>query len=687
MNRTEEMPFTPESCTMSARDQREYMLPLHRDSDCCFCGAAADMHAALAFRSRGKMQGLLLRAEFLDEQTFARTKSVGLKLKLCEESPYLAIYQHKEWWIRPAFGEHFSEVPSRTQFILTKNKEAYGCFLAVSDNCRADLQGCADGLLLSLSPGCDGLRKIEDCALVYASGEDPYALAEEAFSFALSLTDRRMPLRRQKAFPELFEGLGWCSWDSLGREVSEQAIIDKMEEYKKLGVPIQWVLIDDGWSESDREKLTLRGLDADPARFPHGLKGTVRVLKEKYGIRHVGVWQAMQGYWNGIEPGSEAERRLKPFLQVYPNGCCSVRADASAAFGFWDCWHTFLEKAGVDFIKVDNQGSFTQTLDGVCSFREGYSALYEGLEASASQHFDRQMINCMGMPPENIWNRKCSALSRNSDDYLPRQENSFTEHALQNCYNSIYHGCLYWEDWDMVWSTVPNAEQGILLRIMSGGPFYLSEGLHQTDPALIGRAVFPDGTITRCQDVAKPTLDCLFDPGILLQKSLKIFNHYEEVIYTAVFLAAEAERERRETIRREDFPNELPASYWVYDWKKRTAQLCREKDVFSLGINSGEAGLYHILPAKGGAAVIGIAEKYISRACVDWIFEDRETTLVRLNCAGTFAFLTEKPVKEVSLGRDSADFHQDGSLVLLPVSKAPATVKIRLEASDECHND
>ncbi len=678
--------FTLTSCIFTDREGQESFLDLKKTGKNCFTAKNASAEAEIQILTGGELQALTFSGSFTDDllisapnKSFSALDGVKVKLTLPEETPFLAIYQHKPWWLRPAFGSRFCEIPSRTQLILTRRDACYECYLAVcGEHCRTDLEGCADGILLSLSSACAGMRRLEDCMLICGQGRDPYALIEKAFSYALKLTGRTLPLRSKKSFPDVFETIGWCTWDSLGQEVSEQAIFEKMDEFQEKKIPISWVLIDDGWSDCDFEKRTLRSCRADPVRFPSGLEGTIRVLKETYQVRYVGVWQAMQGYWNGIEPGSEAESDLRPYLKKYPDGVLTVRPDAAASFGFWNTWHTSLKKWGVDFVKVDNQSSFSEIFYGNETFGEGFTALYEGLDASVSLNFDGRLINCMGMPPECLWNRKNSALSRNSDDYFPRQPGSFTEHALQNCYNSLYIGSLYWEDWDMVWSDIPNAEQGILLRIISGGPFYLSDDLHATDPNLIRKVILPDGTVTRCRDVAKPTLDCLTDPRVLIQRGLKIFNSYEEVIYTAVFLAAEAAAETAEQIRREDFPDLLPAAYWIYDPKTEQAALCEGEEAYSLTVQPGECSLIQILPADRDVAVIGIVEKYISRACVEEISDDGEEILVRVKCAGTFCFLTQKEIRSICIDGKSAEFRKENALVSVPVAEDDTVIGIRL---------
>lgn len=87
-----------------------------------------------------------------------------------------------------------------------------------------------------------------------------------------------------------------------------------MEEFRRKNIPVSWVLLDDGWSDVDRKNGTLRSFGADPSRFPKGLSHTVRLLKDEFGVKYVGVWQAFQGYWNGVDPNGEVARRMKKSL-------------------------------------------------------------------------------------------------------------------------------------------------------------------------------------------------------------------------------------------------------------------------------------------------------------------------------------------------------------------------------------
>src|ERR1019366_2470059 len=80
---------------------------------------------------------------------------------------------------------------------------------------------------------------------------------------------------------------------------------------KSSGLPIGYVIIDDGWLST--RDFMLAGYQADPKKFPDGLGATVRKIHDEYGIPHVGVWHTLQGYWSGVDPQSQIGKDHKLF--------------------------------------------------------------------------------------------------------------------------------------------------------------------------------------------------------------------------------------------------------------------------------------------------------------------------------------------------------------------------------------
>lgn len=393
----------------------------------------------------------------------------------------------------------------------------------------------------------------------------------------------------KQTLPESLRGFGWCTWDSLGTNVSEQAIIAKMEEFAAKHVPVSWVLIDDGWSQVENGKLT--GFDADTTRFPQGLSHTIDVLKHDFGVRYVGVWQAFQGYWCGVDvdalagkPESDDDWReyykqgysdgdarvedpkllvSRSAFETLPNGMAIPTANPECAALFWRTWNTHLDAAGIDFVKVDSQGTLPVLTRGL----ESYASLgvrHDAVEYATNwiRHEDDNgdweyahlaVIHCMGMTPENYWQRCAEGVARTSDDFFPNIPESLAEHAIENAYCSLLIGCLCYCDWDMFWTRHPHARTHMLLRWISGGPIYCSDKLGETDSAPLAPLFDADGNLTHPDGVGVPVLDSLLADPVHGDVPLGIRNTFrgDEVL---LFVGLNADAPQTAHIRATESP-------------------------------------------------------------------------------------------------------------------------------------
>ena len=644
-----------------------------------------DPGLSLSVRESGPVSALLYEAQIAERENrfgypdaFVPENSLEIRLSADSFESFLAVRQHKAWWVRPVFGSAAVKIPENTQLLITKKKDAYTVFLAVSDGeTRTDLRGTEEGILISVSLFRTGLKKMAGTAVLFGSGSDPYQLLSECFRFGQELQNGAFLLLRQKQMPEIFRHYGWCTWDSLGREVSQEAIFRKLDELREKNLPAPWVLIDDGWSDTSPESLTLRSLDADPEHFPDGLSETVKILKNVYHVPYVGVWQAMKGYWYGIEPGSEAERHLSEYICRYENGEITAKAETGAAFGFWNTWHRRLRNAGIDFVKIDGQGSLPLMLRGSNAQGSGMKRMYEGMEASAAANFRGAVINCMGMAPENVWGRSDTAVSRSSDDYMPKVPGSIEEHLLQNCYGSLYQGALYTCDWDMFWSEHEDAGYSAVMRMISGGPVYISDACGHTDPEIIRRIVRADGTILGCTGNPLPLRDCLTANPFAEGQALKICNRDRRTLYIACFTRDLNSETVSVMIEHGKIPGIGSESFLVRNPEtEEIGRISPEKN-YCLTMKSRSACLLELVP-ETECTIFGMLERYIPSAGIRDIkrFGDRIT--VCTDCSGTLGFAAEKPVRKVLVNGKEAKLRQAGHLSMAKVGSEEAVAEIYL---------
>ena len=560
----------------------------------------------------------------------------------------VAVYQHKSWWVRPAFAAAWKDIPERTQLLIWKEEDAFCVLLAVCDGgIRTDFSGAEAGIRVEISTnGCPSDRNTHICAGA-ARGRDPYQCIHALAAAAAGGQGRSHILRENKVFPEMFRSLGWCTWDAFYHKVNEQDIFKKLKELQDKKIPVRWMLIDDGWSDADYEIRKLNDITADRVKFPEGLRHTVDVAKKQYGLEQVGVWHALMGYWTGFNPDTPVFRRWEKALIKRGGQDYVLMPEEEAVFSFYDSWHTWLaDECGIDFVKVDGQGSGSLYYKEIAGYGTSAGGYLRALERSAGVHFQGNLINCMGMAPENMWLREHSAISRSSDDFVPQTPHGFREHALQNSFNSLLQGQFFWGDWDMFWSRHVESRQNSVLRAVSGGPVYLSDQLDQTD----GKYIFPllgwDQKLILCDEIGVPTMDCLLKDPLHSRDLFKIFNRYGNGYVVAVFNLNADDEVCAGVLSTGDIPGLAGEEWLVYRHFEKRCDCLRDGGTVVLELEANDAELLLVLPKKDGGQLLGDPAKYVSSYAVLEEQADARGIRARVSPAESVAFVPAQPVRE-----------------------------------------
>ena len=437
-------------------------------------------------------------------------------------------------------------------------------------------------------------------------------------------------LRKDKKYPEAFEYLGWCSWDAFHQEVSEDKLVEKAQEFKDKEIPVRWIILDDMWGDVPcvcRENMGWRDLndwEADPKRFPNGLKGAVKRIKENYGLK-VGIWHPINGYWLGIDPNGTLAKKHGDLLEytIPIDGNTDIHCNYMHSFDkekiekYYDLQHAFYKDCGIDFTKIDNQGSMERFSHRKMPVSKAAKNLPTAIENAAAKYYDGSLINCMGMTIENFWNRSYSTVNRVSDDFLPEDRKWFICHILQCSYNCLTQGTAYTGDWDMWWSDDDQAKKNAVLRSMSGGPIYMSDELNRSIKEVIMPTVLSDGRILRLKNPALPTADCMFADCEHDSVAFKLFNTIGNCGVLATFNLDENENEVSCTAASKDINGLADGDYVVYNWFEKTAQLLKKGEKLEYTLkNYDDFRLLLFVPVINGKAVIGLMEKYMAPAAV-----------------------------------------------------------------------
>ena len=565
------------------------------------------------------------------------------------ESPQsiTALYMFSPWWSRPAFVQSPVDIPNKTQVALFRFRETYACFVPmVGERFKAYLSGgTATELRLTVTALYGGLSDIREPLYVYAEAQSISEAIRKAFTAIARLKDIR--LRTERRYPEIFRWLGWCSWNAFYTEVSEDGIRQKAEEFSAKELPVKWIIIDDGWL-SLKDRL-LYDYQPDRTKFPGGFAQLTKDIKESAGVKWFGVWHAMMGYWSGVAKDGSVAREEAEYLCRTAGG--RLVPDPERGSGFYDDWYRVLNEQGIDFVKVDGQGTIPLCFENTLPIGEAAGGLHRSLENGLSR-MDGAVINCMGMSMENILSRPTTAISRNSDDFFPDKPESFTEHLLENAYNALYHDQLYYCDWDMFWTQHPDSVKHALLRAISGGPIYFSDKVGETNADILKPLAYANGELLMMNGSAKPTADCVFtDP--LKQGYLKLQNtaqYGEELTGGGIAVYQLSEHTATCTVSPAEVEGLTECDrYIVYDYFSEKAYHVGADETIECTIEGGGYRWFVILPAKDRCVCLGLIEKYVGFTAVEGSYTAKDSQTVILHETGKIAFAVDELPKRITV--------------------------------------
>jgi len=577
-----------------------------------------------------------------------------------EITDFMADVLHSPFWCRPQFGHSFAEVPDSTQALLYKNASGlYGCILPLCSGKYVTSLTSENGKLCAVTfANSDSLTECETTALLFAEGENPYELMNAAAKEAARILGTGLRMRTERRYPEVFEYLGWCSWDSLEIWVNEAEVLEKCEEFREKSIPVCWGILDDMWADiAWTQKLpkftphstsfkvmhasAMNDYEADPERFPNGLAGCIGKMKEEYGLK-VGVWHPASGYWAGLEPGGKADEKLAGFtMRTHENLIMPDLRDAGKAYQFYNTIHTFLRNCGADFLKIDNQSFLRRRYRGDVPVGEAAKNLHAGIEGSVGANFGGDLINCMGMAAESMFSRKNSAVSRCSDDFQPENREWFAKHVMQCAYNGLVQGQFYYNDWDMWWSDDGQAMKNSILRALSGGPIYVSDRIGRSRAEIFWPLCFSDGRILRPDNVAVPTEDCLLSNMAETARPMKVFNMAGETGYLGAFNLLTDGTAAVGTVSPAEIPELCGDRFVMYEYFSGEYKVVAREEKIDVTLrDADDFRLYSFTPIECGQAVLGDVTKFISVRAVT----DRARGFVRLYEGGTLKIYSETPI-------------------------------------------
>lgn len=498
----------------------------------------------------------------INQSPVAGRQTVVGGLKINRLKSVLALRRPNPFWYHPYVGSCLSDLPrdldesffeadpaqsgelGEIHFLLWETDDgAYGCLVPMANGDRRSYLKCKSDSI-SFVTRFDADFGPEKATGLIAFSSDPYSLVQGVSEICEKMVSsfRR---RISKRLPEFVDLFGWCTWDAFYQDVSESGIENGLKGFDAGGAQLGFLMIDDGWQDVDHFKA--RSFGTNRATFPNGLRPLVEKAKSEYGLKMVGVWHALQGYWHGVSSRGPMADRYAISESASPSSYFDLWGeqfgpasrgvvDPADIYRWYQEFYAVLAGEGIGMVKVDNQAMldfFVQEKWGRTSTMLAYQ---QALQGASQARFEGNLINCMSNSNDVAFSLSSSSVWRNSDDFYPSKPPSKQAlHVYCNAINSIWTGEFALCDWDMFQSTHEAAVFHAMARAISGGPVYVSDKVGEHDFDLIGKLTLTGGRTIRFPEPARPTIDSMFTDPLASEAALKVFNQHVGVGLVGIF--------------------------------------------------------------------------------------------------------------------------------------------------------
>ena len=489
--------------------------------------------------------------------------------------------------------------------------------------------------------------------LLIRQGKDIYSTIRQAYQALMKNTEAAdLKSRTAKEYFEAFRYLGWCTWEHYHDDINESKVINDMKTIEASGIPIRYVLIDDGHLAHKNRQLT--DFIPDKQRFPSGWKKIMSYKKENK-IKWIGLWYSLSGYWMGLSPENGFPQVVRQAL--YPHaGSLLPGTDSTRIRSFYRYYVSTLKEQGFDFLKVDNQ-AFTLPL-----YMGGHESIRQATDCNRSLEAEihRQnmgLMNCMAQNIINTDHTSYSNSTRVSIDYKKYDEDMAKSHLFQSYTNTLLLGQTVWPDHDMFHSC--DTVCGTLMarsKAISGGPVYLSDAPRDFIKENIFPLIDEQGKLFRPEAPAVPMPESILTNPLWSGKAYRVAAPSGNGAMTLICYNLNVSPRHQQVqaiIKKEDYSlrnsfEKMSATseerVLLYNWESQKAEELSDSSTFELiGFTDK---LFHLCPIRKGWAVIGVQEKYLSPSTVQTISLTENRLELNVLCTGTLKVWIENSGKQ-----------------------------------------
>ncbi len=554
-------------------------------------------------------------------------------------------------------------VPEETQYLMLKKGDCYTLVFALACNAaRSSLYAEGKNLYVRTET-YDTSTAVGATHIAYViSGTNPYRLVDTAYA-EMQAELKTFSCKGDKPAPAFADYFGFCTYNALCASVTEENLVKSLTMFRDGGIPVGFVIADDGWQMHEGNMLT--GFCEDAEKFPDGLHSTIGMLKREFGLKKFLCWHTYNGYWQGVKAAAFPELQVKTEYFTVPSrfksevavaggtvntvtGCFYPDNIIDLPCGFpqgelYDFYKPFYEKlsaSGVDGSKLDAMAwveAFSQGKGGRVAMTAN---MVRGLERASREAFGGNHINCSSCSNDFFYNTHNEGVTRVSTDYFPDDKNSYFHHIYSSASVCFWTQPILFGDWDMFQSGNAAGALHAKARAISGGPVYCSDNAETFDASVLRPLVSESGKVAKCLYDAVPSEDCLFLDNEE-KRPLKLFNA-TPCAYVLGAFNCKSERVEGDCALC-DIDGLPQEKYAVYSDVRGFMGVKNHDDSLHVALNGFEAEVFTVSPVINGAAVVGLKGAYNPSGFVKDVCANGETlTLVTADDGEYLVYLSSQ---------------------------------------------
>lgn len=533
----------------------------------------------------------------------------------------------------PDYAKTWSEVAAGTFLLLTRDAAGDTCYLCLSHNNLSCCLGPGEtGPVLHCFSGTSIEAEQPRCALIVLRGKCFGELFPTLMKCAVELTGHLGKLVRDKPpLPKWMHRLGWGSGKG---PPSHSQILASVQSLRQAGFGIDYALIDEGWQSQLDNGLV--SFDADRTRFPDGLKGVIRDLRE-LGVRQVGVWHGLMGNRAGIH----AELAKIYGLPQDEQGRFFLGTDLGHTFRFYNDYYAYLKKQGVTYIKAGDQISTTAFCGENIDVTKVQRNVLSAIQAASAIQFNNVISNSECLSNRCIFNWPTARLGHTSHD--PDTMRAIRNHLV----NGLWLQHLVNLDFDDWHTSGKDAETLALFHALSGTPHRLGDKPNGHDALLIRRIVLPSGYILRPDKALTLCSESIFVDPIKDKTIYKAFTSKGPNGVVAAFNLGSGRRSVHGTVSSDDVEGLAGKQFAVHSLRHGFVGVLQRSETLSVHLKPRQSDILTFAPIQRGVAIIGCYHYYLTYGPILNLSLDEESLHIHSRVAAPILIYCEREILEV----------------------------------------